>query len=65
MSQLQGLERALRLRPGFKPGFNPGNRPKPHYALHKALRRCAFEKNTRPAGLEVLKGYEIDRPKNV
>ena len=34
----------------------PGLIPPTRISPHKALRRCALRKNTRPRGLEVLKG---------
>ncbi|MEA3205881.1 MAG: hypothetical protein QOG92_1564, partial [Verrucomicrobiota bacterium] len=61
----EGLpRRGYRTQPGFQPGFNPGNLHNKRFAL-KLTRRYLVApcwKNTRSAGLEVLKGREMRVP---
>ena len=43
-------------------GFNPGNRSPRATRPHKALPRSALVEKHPSAGLEVLKGHQIERP---
>ena len=69
------FERTVGYNPGLRPlfcapkglqdsaqGFNPGNRPPRATRPHKALPRSALVEKHPSAGLEVLKGRQIERP---
>jgi hypothetical protein len=53
---------ATGLSPGFQPGFNPWNRQNKRFALIRRYLVAPCWKNTRSAGLEVLKGREMRVP---